>query len=184
MIHLDKSLYLASGEMRDVFLHPSNKKQCIKVEKTKALCSNKLEARFLEKYKNCQYLPECYGFHETNFGSGLVVEIIYDFDSKVSRSLEYYLETGELSPTDGSYYTSLVEAEFLSHNVLIHDDGLQNILLKRNRDQSFSPVMIDGLGPREMDRKTIFKVLFPFLARQKSRKVFGKMNKKINKYPV
>lgn len=179
MLNLNQSLYLSSGEKRDVYFHPEQNDKCIKIEKPAGIKSNAIEAHFFKRYRACRALPKFFGIDETSLGRGLVVELVKDFDGKISKSMKDYLTENVLDKKECLKYVSDVEKECLANSVLLHDDGLQNILLRRNHDQSYTPILIDGFGPRDLSRKTIFKVIFPFLAKQKSRQVFQKMNKKL-----
>lgn len=179
MLNLNQNLYLSSGEKRDVYFHPEQNDRCIKIEKPAGLRSNAIEAHFFKKYRACRALPKFFGMDETSLGKGLVVELVKDFDGSISKSMKDYLAEKQLHKTECLRFVSDVEKECLANSVLLHDDGLQNILLRKNEDMTFTPILIDGFGPRDLSRKTIFKVIFPFLAKQKSRQVFQKMNQKL-----
>ncbi|WP_434997199.1 YrbL family protein [Vibrio scophthalmi] len=179
MLNINHHFYLSSGEKRDVYLHPEQDDKCIKIEKTAGLKSNALEARFFKKYSDSRYIPKYFGLEDTSLGRGLIVELVRDFDGNVSKSIKDYLTDNSIDIKECRKYVTLIENEFIQKSILIHDDGLQNILLKKNSDMTYTPIMIDGFGPREWSRKTIFKVIVPFLTKKKSKQVFGKMHKRL-----
>lgn len=173
---LNEKHYLASGGNRHFYLHPKNKRLGIKVNKDiKEKNRNKTEEIFFQKYPCLNFLPYCYGIVDTNYGSGLVVDLIFDFNGDISKSLQYYLDSGEFSLEKVNEYINALEEKITKSGILIHDDGLQNILMKKDFDGSFTPYLVDGFGPRSTKIDDWLKFAIPQIARKKSLVVLKKM---------
>ncbi|MGO3452771.1 MAG: hypothetical protein ACTIM4_16080 [Marinomonas sp.] len=71
-LQLTPDLYLATGNNRDVYLHPMDDQVCINIQKEHGGQHNTLEAKFLEKHHH-KIFPDYYGVISTNLGDGLAV---------------------------------------------------------------------------------------------------------------
>lgn len=92
-----------------------------------------------------KYITRCYGFVDTEYGPGLVMDLVCDHDQKISKTLKQYLWEQGLSPTIKHAVQQFAEGWVLqsmpSKKLLLH-----NILLKRNKAGEFRVYVIDGLG--------------------------------------
>lgn len=115
MIVLTKSLLLGEGNERACYLHPEIQGKCIKVNKPFFIGKPEqslIEYDYYQSLKNrgveFEFIPQCYGFVETNMGEGLVFERIetvkgrslnlrqalnegfFDKDSAASMAMDLY----------------------------------------------------------------------------------------------
>ncbi|GAA0827834.1 hypothetical protein GCM10009112_07510 [Marinomonas arenicola] len=179
-LQLTHSLYLATGNNRDVYLHPMDDQVCIKIQKEHGDQHNILEAKFLEKHHH-KIFPQYYGMVSTNLGDGLAIGLVKDFDGSISKSLEDYVESQEVSESEAKVYIEFIGRECLRNNFILGDDGLQNILLKKERDGSIHPILIDGFGPKNSSFRYVLRELIPPLTKFKTRKHIGVMFKRLEK---
>lgn len=170
MLTIDSNLYISSGIHRDVFVHPKQPDKCVKIERPDVAKTNAVEARYYRKHNGCAALPRYYGFCNTNLGQGLIVELIKDFNGQISKTLRRHLSEHDLGLSEYYDLLSWLEQQFIAESILVHEIGLNNLLIRQNLDGSMTPILVDGFGPRRINRKTIFKLIFPFLARRKTRK--------------
>ena len=178
-LQLTPDLYLATGNNRDVYLHPMDDQVCIKIQKEHGGQHNTLEAKFLEKHHH-KIFPDYYGVISTNLGDGLAVGLVKDFDGSISKSLTDYVESKGVSEVEAKEYIEFIGQECLKNNFILGDDGLQNILLKKERDGSIRPILIDGFGPKDNSFRSLLRELIPPLTRYKTRKHIQVMYKKLN----
>lgn len=183
MLNLNDCLYLSSGDNRDVYFHPNEINRCVKIDKSE-LKSNTTEEMAFKKYSGCKSLPNFYGVEDTNLGKGLVVELVVDYDGVISKSIEYYLQNGEIDVSEGLIFMSVLSDDLIKHKILLHDTHLHNILLRKNADMSFTPIMIDGFGPKLINAKNVIRVKFPLLAKRKNRSLWKVMLKKVSDFPI
>lgn len=173
---------IGKGNERKCYVHPEDDAKAIKVSyeqkigrskqtRIETACYKKLLKR---KSMDWSHLPRFYGEVETNHGKGFVVELIRDFDGKVSESLEYYLERDGAEP----YLQELmVYRHYFLDNLIIFNYGMmpKNILRRRRSETEGELVLIDGLGD-----VTRFKLpnCIPELVRRKIRRRWDKFWKK------
>lgn len=190
----DQQEAFAAGGNRLCFIHPTDRARCIKVlrpersptirrrnkgfpKNLKPLHSfdeNFDEYRVMQIIDRTigaqayQLLPQCYGFVETNYGPGLVSELIIDSDQKISISLKQYIweqgVTDQLAAALTAFSTQWMQLGMPSRDLLLH-----NILVQQSGQDIKRLVVIDGLGWTGL---SLLAYLFKPLARRKaSRKI-------------
>ncbi|SJL83977.1 YrbL family protein [Vibrio palustris] len=179
-VTLNENLYLAEGSCRTVYQHPDSKNLCIKVNHNPEKDRNITEVVFFKNHKkqNLDFISHYEGIIDTNFGKGVVTEIVKDHDGSVSKSLEDYIEEGMISIEEALSYVDDLRVQVLKNSVLLHDDGIQNILMRKEQDGTFTPILIDGFGPRDMGMKALCRMLLRPLAKHKSKHVVKGMKKR------
>lgn len=134
MIQLDESLFLGKGYHKAAYQHPSDSNICVKVMINDAIDAKKQLHReinhhlVLQKKWNTRQIPglaNYLGQAETNLGTGYLFELIRDYDGKVSKSLEDFLNDPTL---------------FEQHKIQIKEN--LNQLKKRMLDYSIIPMKI------------------------------------------
>ena len=171
-LQLEHTKPFAQGGNRLCFVHPEHADRCIKVRRPdfsladlrrrKGFPKNlqplshfddnaeefKVMKRFQHRYGDNAFchISRCYGFEDTDFGSGLVSELIRDEDQKISYSLKQYLiEFGYSTALDQAIaeFSEFWERECIpSRELLLH-----NVVVQKNLDGSIARlVVIDGLG--------------------------------------
>lgn len=178
-IVLNDELYLASGSRRDVYIHPEDENLCIKIQKSNGK-HNLYEEEFYKKHPDVELLPQYKGQIKTNLGRGLVVELIRDFDGEISQSLHNYLTSKTISAKEAYDYVKHIADEIVNHKILLHDDNLNNVLLKKTAPNSFKPVLVDGFGVRNNSLKYRLRKKFSFLALRKSKQQLALMANRVS----
>lgn len=161
----------ARGGNRLCYVHPNNSDQCIKVLRPDRAPELKRQfSGFPRKLKPLKYfddnlqeravyqqidrsigelayqlIPRCFGFADTNFGPGLISEIICDTDGLISLSLKQTLwqqgMTSEISQLIADFCAQWSRLGMPSRNLLLH-----NIVVQRGAGKCSRLVVIDGLG--------------------------------------
>ncbi|MBM6550754.1 YrbL family protein [Marinomonas ostreistagni] len=182
-VTLSDPLYLAKGSCRTVFKHPSHNDLCIKVNHNPRKDRNITEIVFYHFHRRhaLDFIAQYKGTVATNMGKGVVTEIVKDHDGKVSKSLEEYIEANLLSIEQGFAYIKALQEKVLKCGVLLHDDGIQNILMRKATDGRLTPVLVDGFGPRDMSFKSLSRMVLSPLARKKSKQVIQGMLRRTEK---
>lgn len=184
MLILKDEDFVGKGNERACYLHPEDNSKAVKITyennnrkiskqtKIEVAYYNKLQKR---KINNWKHLPEFYGEVETNKGLGFIVELVRDYDGQVSNTFEYYLKKDGIEK-----YKNELEAykKYFLDNCIIFNYGMmpKNILLRKNNENEFELVLIDGLGD-----VTYFQLpnKISYFAR---RKISRRWDKFVNKY--
>ncbi|WP_081757179.1 YrbL family protein [Aliarcobacter lanthieri] len=151
---LESENFFARGGERDVYKHPQDNSKIIKIERRdkKTRRQNELEFLYYEYLeKNCisqECIAKCYGFIETNLGTGLVFEKIVNYDNRVSKSFNTLLEEGCLSKKQELLLMDELREYIFENNILFVDVGFFNIICKEYEKNKFKLIIIDGLGGR------------------------------------
>ncbi len=91
------------------------------------------------------YITRCYGFVDTNYGQGLVMDLVCDKDQKISKTLKQYLWeyglTSELEKALDRFAQAWQALAIPSKKLLLH-----NMLLKYEGSNEYNIFVIDGLG--------------------------------------
>lgn len=173
---------IGRGNERKCFIHPDDKTKAIKVsyERDKGRSKQSdIEIKYykqLQKRKNMSWvhLPQFYGEVETDQGKGFVVELIYDYDGSISKSLEYYMNENGVEP----YKKELERYKeyFLQYGVIFNYGMMpKNILRRRTSEAESELVLIDGLGEVSFIE---FPNRFLYFARKKILRRWLKFEKK------
>ena len=142
---------LAEGRERRCYLHPQDPGKVVKIPKGTETSQTRRELDFyrgLQKraFTDYSHLPRFYGTVETNLGQGLVIELIRDHDGQISRSLNWYIDSGFTRDEVEAHFRRL--KAYLLENLVIfnHDLTSGNMLLRKAADDTGKLVIIDGLG--------------------------------------
>nr|WP_320051425.1 YrbL family protein [uncultured Desulfuromonas sp.] len=172
MLLLGSQQPFARGGNRLCFVHPHNPQWCVKVRRPdftladyrrkkgfprnlrplSSFDDNLEESRVIETLRQrCgedihHHIYRCYGFTDTDFGRGLMTELLRDGDGRVSVSLKqdiwergYPEETRQAVEALTSFWLHYLvpSRELLTHNVVVQRD---------TQGQIQRLVVIDGLG--------------------------------------
>jgi hypothetical protein len=142
---------IGKGRERSCYLHPDYPALAVKISGPEVGTQSKREIRFyrqLEKRKSFAFthIPEFHGVVNTNLGRGIVVDLIRDYNGRVSRSVLWYLDHGVSISTFEPLLADL--KDYLLQNLVIinHDFVVGNLLLQNISGQEMRLVAIDGLG--------------------------------------
>ena len=176
MIELTPDHLIGKGGTRFCYRHPDDPGKCIKIDKRARGGATEKEARYYQKLRRFRpnlaytHIPRFYGFVETSLGRGGVFDLIRDETTgEVSKSLSYYIRTGEVTADDPiwqqahrTYMKTLYEEA-----VIIRDFNPGNLCARRMRDGTYQLVSIDGIGHRDFIPLCDY---FPWFARRKLRR--------------
>lgn len=154
VIHLDNTLLLNKGGVREVFQYPGDPSKCIKVtfnqEKKRSVIR---EIKYLQLYKRrnipFERLSCFHGYCMTTKGKGEVYDLIRDFDGKISATLtEHILSRVNpcLRPTEIRNLLNEFYIHILRYNIIISDPAPQNLLVNYTSIDQKKLVIIDGIG--------------------------------------
>ena len=151
-VKLSPQLLLAEGRTRRCFRHPDAEDCCIKIlnpgqNPVLAWREARYYAGLQRRGVDFSHLTRCRGPVETSLGEGVMFDLVRDDDSRISKSLAYYLAQNE-SRVDAWVVN---EIERLQQNlydqwIVFHDLNPRNILVQRVSYDEYRLVLIDGVG--------------------------------------
>lgn len=158
MIELKPSAMIGKGLHRECYVHPENNNLCIKVVVTRGEEETRREQayyKFLQKRNiSWQMLPKFYGIVDTNLGDGAVFDLIRDADEgSVSKTLEYYLESPELTEANFqgiAQSLKSLKAYLLDQNVMTMTIKPKNIVYQQQDEQHGVCIIIDNIGNSDL----------------------------------
>jgi len=151
IISLNDDLFLGEGMGRKCFINPKNKNLCIKVPSQRGKRSAQREINYFKRLhkrgKSFDMIADYRGDVETNFGRGNLYELVRDFDGQISKNLEYYwsLKNKHIN----SQMLQLIEdlrVYLKNEYILFSDLDMDNILIKKESDNGYKLIVIDGIG--------------------------------------
>ncbi|MWV54674.1 PhoP regulatory network protein YrbL [Chlorobium phaeovibrioides] len=153
VIRLNRSLLIGKGSSRVCYRHPEDEGKCVKVERH---VDRSVTAEELCRYRRLQKrgiswgnLARYHGDVETDQGPGAVFDMPLDADGSVSRTLHYYLVSGEADGCKASEMAeSLIELKqyLLEHAILVREIKPENMVYRRMGSGECSFVLVDGIG--------------------------------------
>lgn len=114
-INLTEELLLGKGRSKDVYIHPENPAQCIKIN-ARDDCDHRVEMSY-RKSRERRNLPPSplmvtyVGPIETNLGTGYVFERITDYDGTNSKTLEELIELEQKVRAENTSVRKLLDTE-------------------------------------------------------------------------
>ncbi|MEM7206538.1 MAG: YrbL family protein [Pseudomonadota bacterium] len=150
LIHIDSDP-IGRGRERVCYLHPQDSRKVIKLCHGDVRKQTNREIDFYHRLQkrrisDLKFVPNYFGTVETNLGSGIVTELISDYNGKISQSVLDVLKDGTAFD---SFTDALADLKFhlLENRVIFNNDMyLGNILVRRTDHINFHLVIIDGLG--------------------------------------
>lgn len=203
-LYLSDKAPFARGGNRLCFVHPEAPERCVKVRRPdftladlrrskrfpknlrplSAFDDNAEEDRVLRLFEKrfgdpvFSHVSRGFGFVETDFGRGLVSELIRDEDGRISRSLKQYIWENGYADDCRAAAEALCrcweELGVPSRDLLVH-----NIVVQRNKEGRVRRlVVIDGLGSSDF---IPFALLPSFMKRAKARRKTANFHQRIEK---
>lgn len=154
MIELIQELFIATGTYCKCFENPLKMGECIKIPMEGRKAQKRLRAdinyyrKLHKKRVDLSYVADYLGECQTSMGIGYRYECVRDYDSKVSRRLEYYLENTEISREKLYPRMGMLACYLLENKILISDLHARNILIKLGGSGEVTPMIVDGIGDR------------------------------------
>jgi len=160
---------IGMGKERICFVHPEDPRLAIKISRGDTDEQSRREVKFYRKLKkrggiHDRHIPGFHGLCESNHGTGIVVDLIRNYDGEIARPLNWYLAQGY--PIE-DFEPSLEEMKqsFLKNLIIFnHDMTVGNLLVQKLSATKVRLVAIDGLG--DVVAIDWFDI-FPFLVRRK-----------------
>lgn len=154
IIHLDNTLLLNKGGVREVYHHPEDPSKCIKITfNLKKRRSVIREIKYLQLYKRrnmpFKHLSSFHGYCKTTKGRGEVYDLIRDFDGKVSVMLSEHVSnkvTPCLGPAEIRNLLNDLYKHILRYNIIISDPAPHNLLVRYFSKDQKKLVIVDGVG--------------------------------------
>lgn len=155
MLNIDKSKYVGKGNQREVYVHPENPRLCIKFIvngnfNTRHAHRESTYYKHLERRNiSWELLPKYYGDVETNLGLGSVFDLICDHDGSVSKTLEYYFGSEQITEKhfDGICQALNQLKEYLMKNrIITMTPKSKNIVYQQNSSGASNAIVIDNIG--------------------------------------
>lgn len=146
MLHINNDQLLGQGRQKTVYYHPKDKSLCIKIPKPGREHSLKREIKYTKKHQQkFQSISAYRGTVDTNLGTGHLFDIVYDFNGKISISLEEFMandfDQNCLQAKVATFYEQLLE-----HKAALSELQPCNILVKKEDSNDYDLVIIDGFG--------------------------------------
>lgn len=180
MIHIKTEDYIAEGEIRKCYYHPSDTSLCIKIPKPevtqKYVDKELIYFHKISKKKNFDYpfFSDYKGSTNTNLGIGYLFDLIRDeTTNNVSLTLRHYLENKLNNVTDDMLKTALLKLkqQMIAHKIFTRDLRPRNICCKILHDGSLQMIIIDGIGHRDFFPLADY---FKYFAKSKVERAFEK----------
>lgn len=155
-LSISNSLYIGKGKNQKVYFHPNSPHRCIKInysgQNREQIEDPKIYGRFQKCNIDWTHLAKFYGECGTNFGIGLVFELIKDFDGTVSKTLNKKLRSNQLNFQDPylKAQLSILKEFLLKQCVVVRDLSENNILVQYLNKTEYRLVIVDGLGHNEL----------------------------------
>jgi len=185
MLRLKEADLIATSTTRHCYLHPEDPAKVIKIvvkkpSKPFEYDSNIKEWKYYSKLKKMylplDFIPQYYGFVETNLGSGLVSECIRDFDGSISVRLQ------KLVFHEVRYDLLEVEKKIkqltdllIENNIQLFDLNRFNLLIQRRADGGYKIYSIDVKGPYDNKEFIPFSTYIRYCSVQKLKRRCGRL---------
>lgn len=152
---LELTTLIGKGNERLCYQHPHMLDKCVKVtfnQKKSRVNESDIEfkycRRFLKSHTSSHSIPLAFAHEliETNQGTGLLCDLIRDYDGQISKSLDHYRSENQLSQSSiDKALTELLNAlvKYAVCITYVHD---RNILVQYLNEHEYRFVLIDGFG--------------------------------------
>lgn len=173
LLNLTEELVLGKGMKRICYFHPEDTNKVIKIPKSTSYHSDNLKEYKMFNYLKSRYdslssISTCYGFIDTNIGTGLLCECIRDTSGEVSKTIRSILSQNldysyeKVVGCVGEFSSFLIE-----NNIQLFDLNLNNIVIKILKDDSYQAVSIDLKGRYDNNEFIPFSTYIPYFSRKK-----------------
>lgn len=151
MLILQEKHFIGKGRERTVYMHPQNKKYCIKIANEQYSRSQRVmlrEIKYLIRHQD--FLKHLSRYHHevvTNFGRGFVFDLIRDYDGHISKTLEFYIKQSNLRKINHlEVKIDEIFQDLLERKAVVHDLKPHNILIQWSSNNNYKLIIVDGFG--------------------------------------
>lgn len=165
-VYLTEALLLGKGRSKDVYVHPENPAQCIKIN-ARDDCDLRVELSY-RKSRDRRNLPPSalmvtyFGPVETNLGTGYVFERITDYDGTTSKTLEELIELEQKARAENTSVSRLIATEkelpgafdvllrlrneLFRDNIIVSDMWAYNYMIQFTNPSEWRIRIVDDFG--------------------------------------
>ena len=165
-VYLTEALLLGKGRSKDVYVHPENPAQCIKIN-ARDDCDLRVELSY-RKSRDRRNLPPSalmvtyFGPVETNLGTGYVFERITDYDGTTSKTLEELIELEQKARAEKTSVSRLIATEkelpgafdvllrlrneLFRDNIIVSDMWAYNYMIQFTNPSEWRIRIVDDFG--------------------------------------
>lgn len=170
---------IGKGNERLVLKHPEEPQKIIKLNHNQisARSQNEIEALYFDHLRqkkiNSMHLPRYFGKISIEEKTGLIFEKIENDDGSPAMHLDELLRKNILTRPEIRDLLNQLYLDMLKNNIVFADVSPANIVCKKNRDGSFTFVVIDGIGSRHKSFKLWLYMHVGIYAKYKMHKQFN-----------
>jgi hypothetical protein len=179
-IVLSNDLFLAKGGERDTYQHPKDRTKVIKVVRNSKVHNNQNVLDFtyfnyLKKHNvDLSHITKCYGWVNTNIGTGLIFDRVENYDGTAIKTFSYYSKHNLLNKETSLSLVNELKDYLFKNNILFVDASLSNIFCQKISPDRFKLIVFDGLGGRRTGFKFRLYMWMKIFAKYKIRKQWNK----------
>ena len=170
MILILKDL-ISHGRTRACYFHPINNNLCVKValkKKYEKLLHKEVNNNALFQKTIRLYVTRYYKLVQTNKGLGLVTDLMYDEDNRLSPRLMDWLNQGKTFTKDILWQFTDFFGRLLKHRLWFYDFNDENFILRTRKYRTY----VCFVDTKSLNRNNSWSTLkleyiLPFLARRR-----------------
>lgn len=175
MITLDDTLLIGRGTLRACYLHPQDETLIVKVAipgrrggeeaNRKEFLSYK---KISQRHEDLEHISHCHGIVATSMGDGLVCDRIRDNSGETARTIWDMVVYDDDCDVENILEVARTLCDYLiAHDLFLFDINLKNIVMKKDRDDSYRAYAIDLKGPYDNKEFLQLSSRISFLGRKK-----------------
>lgn len=156
IVYLDDHSLIGKGANRYCYFHPAENNKCIKISidpaSKNAVLERKYYQRLVKRQISWAMLSRYYGEVRTNLGKGQVFQLIRDFDERVSKTLDCYLNNlnentaNPIAREDLFGALLLLKAYLCKQKIVVRNLKPYNLVYQRLTKKDGKLVVIDNVG--------------------------------------
>ncbi len=183
---LSERTLIGRGHKRDCHAHPDAPNLCIKVARhADRWQESAIEWYYITHLKQrrvpLDHIIDCYGWVQTNYGSGLVVERIRDGDGSPALTLCDAISAGKVDMNQTDIMLRKLKRWAISHGVAVAELNEVNLMVRKQGNDT-NLVFIDGIGSRrKADWKFTLYQRYPWFARMKTKRQWKRQEKEMRR---
>ncbi|MBQ4471782.1 MAG: hypothetical protein II942_00840 [Alphaproteobacteria bacterium] len=163
--------FIWHGNVRACYFHPMHNNLCVKValnHKHDKLLEKEIKNNALFRKTIPQYVPRYHKLVQTNKGLGLICDLIYDDNNKLSPQIRRWLAAGHKLTPDLIRQFEDFFSRLLKYNLFFYDFNEENFLIRHHKDKNYI-VFVDTKSLNRNNSWSTFKLEYfiPFLARRR-----------------